>query len=287
MPAKPPTRNFRPLRSSTVLISLRNKPPICAPVLPAAKPMQLNFCVAARSSAAGRRRSAARRSCCACSGRTAAPVPNVKAASLPTVVVGRRCGPSRRCRSAPRRAPAGPGTISPAAKTWIWNLLSVISATRLAKYSQPPYSVSSDFGQLVVMRHLTSGIDCAMAGAATAVEAASPTPADFRNSRRFIGVSPAHSRLSADATGCALNRRSCWPVTDERLAAILRNYSADANTKKPGAVRPGSASIFGSFARLSGARTRPDHEGVVGVFGHLPPQIFVVAEGRPCCRRPS
>ena len=52
---------------------------------------------------------------------------------------------------------------------------------RLPKYSQPPYSVSSDFGQLVGMRHLISGIDCAIAGAATAVEAASPTPADFRN----------------------------------------------------------------------------------------------------------
>ena len=33
-PAKPPMRNFRPLRSSTLLISLRNQPPICAPVLP-------------------------------------------------------------------------------------------------------------------------------------------------------------------------------------------------------------------------------------------------------------
>jgi hypothetical protein len=31
-----------------------------------------------------------------------------------------------------------PGTISPAAKTWIWNLLSVASATALAKVSTPP-----------------------------------------------------------------------------------------------------------------------------------------------------
>jgi hypothetical protein len=38
--------------------------------------------------------------------------------------------------------------------------------------------VSSDFGQLVGMRHLTLGDDCAIAGLATAV-AASPTPAAF------------------------------------------------------------------------------------------------------------
>ena len=34
-PGKPPMRNLRPLRSSTVLISLRNQPPIWQPVLPA------------------------------------------------------------------------------------------------------------------------------------------------------------------------------------------------------------------------------------------------------------
>src|SRR6516225_9989980 len=38
---------------------------------------------------------------------------------------------------------------------------------RLAKYSHPPKSVSSDFGQLAANRHFTSGIDWAMAGAAT------------------------------------------------------------------------------------------------------------------------
>ena len=64
-----------------------------------------------------------------------------------------------------------PGTISPAAKTWIWNLLSVASATYLAKFSAAPCSVSSDFGQLVVMRHLSSGDDWAMAGAAMAAAA--------------------------------------------------------------------------------------------------------------------
>jgi hypothetical protein len=42
----------------------------------------------------------------------------------------------------------------------------------------------------VVQRHFSSGIDCAMAGAATAVDAASPAPAVFRNSRRFMMLPP-------------------------------------------------------------------------------------------------
>ncbi len=35
-------------------------------------------------------------------------------------------------------AAASAGTISPAAKTWIWNLLSVASATALANTSAAP-----------------------------------------------------------------------------------------------------------------------------------------------------
>jgi hypothetical protein len=46
--------------------------------------------------------------------------------------------------------------------------------------------VSSDFGQLAVSRHRSSGVDWAMAGAATA-DAAIPAPVALRNSRRFIG----------------------------------------------------------------------------------------------------
>src|SRR5215470_2617840 len=45
--------------------------------------------------------------------------------------------------------------------------------------------VSSDFGQLAVSRHLTSGVDWAMAGAASA-EAAMPAAPTLRNSRRFM-----------------------------------------------------------------------------------------------------
>src|SRR2546421_6125992 len=53
--------------------------------------------------------------------------------------------------------------------------------------SAPPYSVSSDFGQLVGMRHLISGIDCAIAGAAmVAAPPATPIPVTLIKSRRFI-----------------------------------------------------------------------------------------------------
>src|SRR5262245_15132117 len=75
------------------------------------------------------------------------------------------CTASRTCR---------PGTISPAANGWIWKRLSVMSAMCLQKYSHPPHSVSSDLGQLAASRHLISGADCAMAGAAS--DAAAPTP---------------------------------------------------------------------------------------------------------------
>ena len=36
-PPKPPTRNLVPLKSASDLISLRNQPPIWAPVLPIGK----------------------------------------------------------------------------------------------------------------------------------------------------------------------------------------------------------------------------------------------------------
>src|SRR5687768_2224227 len=103
---------------------------------------------------------------------------------------------------------------------------------RLPKYSHPPQSVSSDFGQLAVLRHLISGIDCAIAGAATAVEAATPAPAVFRNSRRFIWHFPCSSRPSADATG--LRAFLLAEPPDERLGAILRKYWRKP-IEKPGA----------------------------------------------------
>src|ERR1700761_1168592 len=52
--------------------------------------------------------------------------------------------------------------------------------------SAAPCSVSSDFGQLVVMRHFNSGIDCAMAGAAMLAAPAAPNPVTLIKSRRFM-----------------------------------------------------------------------------------------------------
>jgi hypothetical protein len=46
--------------------------------------------------------------------------------------------------------------------------------------------VSSDFGQLVVIRHLISGMDCAIAGAAKVAAPATPIPVTLIKSRRFM-----------------------------------------------------------------------------------------------------
>src|SRR5687767_11241107 len=90
------------------------------------------------------------------------------------------------------------------------------------------------------MRHFTSGIDCAMAGAATAADAARPTPADFRNSRRFMRHFPlfksALCRHGRTGVGIAV---LLGPAADERLDAILRNCGRKPIEKKPGTGAPG------------------------------------------------
>jgi hypothetical protein len=49
---------------------------------------------------------------------------------------------------------------------------------------------SSDFGKLEVNRQAISGVLCAMAGIATAVEASPAVPAVIRNYRRFMKFPP-------------------------------------------------------------------------------------------------
>src|SRR4051812_12063085 len=88
-----------------------------------------------------------------------------------------------------------------------------------------------------------------MAGAATAVEAARPTPADFRNSRRFIGVSPVEVG-SLPTRPVRVGPVACCPAADERLGTILRNYCA-VPTKKPGANCPGSFVLVAEFLARS------------------------------------
>jgi predicted RNase H-like nuclease len=78
--------------------------------------------------------------------------------------------------------------------------------------------VSSYFGQLAVSRHLISGIDCATAGAATA-DVARPSPAAFRNSRRFM-IFP----LGPDGQVCRQGRMiNSHPVRKKRAAEKMDN----------------------------------------------------------------
>src|SRR3954454_20916810 len=101
---------------------------------------------------------------------------------------------------------------------------------RLPKYSQPPYSVSSDFGQLVGMRHLISGIDCAIAGAATAAAPTAPSPVTLMKSRRFMELSLMVIVLTAGLLGEA------WRLIPKHGASGLQ-----IAMKKPGlSARPGS-----------------------------------------------
>jgi hypothetical protein len=68
--------------------------------------------------------------------------------------------------------------------------LSVASATYFEIVSDALKGTSSDFGPLVVQRHFSPGIDCAMAGAATAVDAASPRACRFQKFATLHDVSP-------------------------------------------------------------------------------------------------
>src|SRR5215471_3277553 len=176
--------------------------------------------------------------------------------------------------------------------------------------------VSSDFGKLDVQRHFSSGIDCAMAGMATPVAAAATpvSPAALRNSRRFMVSSarilgvigrcrPASIRIcyheqrrsgnllppirgapfppegSPGATteagqNSARHRRACPGDLDQ---------DCKAGGYRGGRDKPGhdAGEVVNMTGRAIGSRMRPrpDHESVVAVFGNLPPEVRVVAEG--------
>src|SRR4051812_44551582 len=85
--------------------------------------------------------------------------------------------------------------------------------------------VSRDFGQLVGMRHLISGIDWAIAGAAMVAAPAPPIPVTLRNSLRFMGSCP---------FGC-----ECRAFVSRLTGSMkhpVRNFHAELapQTKKPG-----------------------------------------------------
>jgi hypothetical protein len=86
--------------------------------------------------------------------------------------------------------------------------------------------VSSDFGQLAVRRHLSSGIDCAMAGAASVAAPAAPMPVTLRKSLLFIESIPVGERVMAffgEAFGASMEQ----PVPDFHPELY-------GQTKKPG-----------------------------------------------------
>src|SRR5436305_13321891 len=75
--------------------------------------------------------------------------------------------------------------------------------------STAPHSVSSDFGQLAAKRHLSSGVDCAMAGAARVAAPAAPIPVTLRKSLRFIESIPVDCvcvRLLDEACGASMEQ---------------------------------------------------------------------------------
>src|SRR6187551_2431710 len=106
--------------------------------------------------------------------------------------------------------------------------------------------VSSDFGKLDAKRHFTSGIDCAIAGAARVVLAATapPTPAVRRNLRRCMNSSPNKPK------GAGLWQVALWLNSIEK---------------------PRAAGLFAGLVRarleLVGGRLA-GHEVVVGVLRH-------------------
>jgi hypothetical protein len=91
--------------------------------------------------------------------------------------------------------------------------------------SAPPYSVSSDFGQLAAMRHLISGADWAIAGAAMAAAPATPAPVTLIKSRRFIDYSLGDVRRQPSCRGL----RAPWSIRFRISMTIW-----DIATKKPG-----------------------------------------------------
>jgi hypothetical protein len=82
------------------------------------------------------------------------------------------------------------------------------------------------------MRHLISGIDCAMAGEATAV-AAVPTAETFKKSRRFIKASPSghFPKISPGlfnqqaARAGPLTWKSAWRKRDKGMNALIKRKS--------------------------------------------------------------
>src|SRR5262245_22577614 len=146
--------------------------------------------------------------------------------------------------------------------------------------STAPYNVSSDFGQLHVIRHLSSGIDCAIAGLATAV-AARPMPAACRNFRRFISCTlPLCTWRDEPRIPFGRRRTASSRIPragPSQFAPVQPDLESAGRLKMRAGCSPGPPSTLSG--RSLAAYSRADHKGIIGVLGDLPPQILVVTEG--------
>src|SRR4051812_41723789 len=100
--------------------------------------------------------------------------------------------------------------------------------------STAPQRVSSDFGQLAVSRHLISGIDCAIAGAAMLAAPAVAIPVTFRKSLRFMN--PALRLCVSDSL--LVEAWDQHGTTGSRIPSGKRSR----NAKKPGLLAGDRAS---------------------------------------------
>src|SRR3954447_12746922 len=118
------------------------------------------------------------------------------------------------------------------------------------------------------MRHLISGIDCAIAGAAIVAAPAALIPVTLRKSLRFMVSIPVDYACQPSYRGL----RPAW-----RIRFRISIPYGSKNAKSPVSQRDRAGSCDFRFSLP--ARARADHERVEGVFGNLPPQILVGTVG--------
>jgi len=96
-----------------------------------------------------------------------------------------------------------------------------------------------------------------------------------RTNLEFLNEISKHG-APAGACGCG---RTKPPAPPKAIAGP--RFATPARRSALRLLRPTSPTAIDA----SGARARPDHEGVVAVFGDLPPEIFLVAECLHRCQR--
>ena len=169
------------------------------------------------------------------------------------------------------------GTISPAAKAWIWNLPSVISATRFAKTSAPPKSVSRLFGKLDARRHFISG-------------SLARWPARQARPRPAAGEPGVLQELATFHDVFLPVARWRWPagqMRDRRNPPASPGAIRHRRGQQKAAAEAACGWTARRFASLAGQLLLRGHEVVEVYLGDLEPQVLVVAERLQVDRRSS